>query len=80
MAAFALAAGGYMSYLVFGSVSAETFSSGSSVWLIALFWPQILFICGVGGALIGLTTRDWNGNVQRMLLLRLLDEQQKKDG
>ena len=32
----------------------------------------------IAGAFIAVAVRDWRGNVNRMLLLRLLDAQQKE--
>jgi len=43
-----------------------------------MFWPKIILMAGLAGVFIGLAIRDWRGNVTRMLLLRLLDAQQKK--
>jgi len=51
-----------------------------SVLLFALFWPKVIFMTGIAGAMIAIVIKDWHGNVNRMLLLRLLDAQQKADG
>jgi hypothetical protein len=53
--------------------------SQTVTFAVSLFWPLLLIgFCGAGW-LIALLIRDWHGNVQRMLLLRLLDAQQKHD-
>ena len=45
----------------------------------ALFYPQLILGVGVAGWTVGLLIRDWHGRGQQMLLLRLLDAQQKDD-
>ena len=47
--------------------------------LFAVFWPKCLFGFFVGACLIGLAIRDWHGDVHRILLLKLLDEQRKTE-
>jgi hypothetical protein len=46
--------------------------------LFAVFWPKALLMMVVASWLIVLAIRDWHGNVERMLLLRLLDAHQKE--
>jgi len=43
----------------------------------ALFWPKSLMLFGCGVFFISWAIRDWSGNANRVLLLRLLDDQQK---
>jgi hypothetical protein len=78
MAAFLLAAYGYIAYRLFGTLGSETFSPADSALLFALFWPKVLLMAVMAGAFIALAVRDWHGNVHRMLLLRLLDTHQKE--
>ena len=48
-------------------------------WMMgfAIFWPICLFNILVGTGLIVMAIINWNGNVNRMLLLKLLDAQQQ---
>jgi hypothetical protein len=52
----------------------------SHAWLFgfALLWPKCLLGIAIGAWLIVVAIRDWHGNVNRMLLLKLLDAQQKE--
>jgi hypothetical protein len=52
----------------------------SRMWLFgfAMMWPKCLLGFVVGACLIGVAIRDWHGNVNRMLLLKLLDAQQQE--
>jgi hypothetical protein len=43
---------------------------------IIMLWPKSLLMLFVGAVLIGWTIGHWGGNVNRMLLLKLLDAQQ----
>jgi hypothetical protein len=55
-------------------------SSFSYIWLLefALMGPNCLIGFGVGCWCITLAIRDWQGNVNRVLLLCLLDASQKQ--
>ena len=48
-------------------------------WMLgfALFWPKSLILFGFGVFFIIWTIRDWHGNANRVLLLKLLAAQQK---
>ena len=48
-------------------------------WMLgfALFWPKSLMLFGFGVCFIIWAIRDWRGNANRVLLLRLLEAQQK---
>jgi len=48
-------------------------------WMLgfALFWPKSLMLFGFGVFFIIWAIRDWHGNANRVLLLRLLEAQQK---
>jgi len=78
MAAFILAAYGYVAYLLFSTLGPDSFSPEVSTLLIAVFWPKVILMSGGAVAFIALAIRDWHGNVHRMLLLKLLDTQQKE--
>jgi hypothetical protein len=54
-------------------------ASQQATFALALFWPQCVLGFCAAFLIIGLLIRDWRGNVQRMLLLRLLEAQQKLD-
>jgi len=78
MAAFTLAIYGYITHLLFSTVGSGTFSPADSAFLFALYWPEVFFLAVMAGACLALAVRDWRGNVRRMLLLKLLDAQQKE--
>ncbi len=80
MAAFGFAIYGYVAFFLFSTLDSQTFSPSDSALLFAVFWPKALLMLIIASSFIALAIRDWRGNVHRMLLLRLLDEQQKKDG
>jgi hypothetical protein len=80
MAAFILVGYGYVAHLLFSTLGSETFSPADSALLFAIFWPKVILMSVGAGAFIALAVRDWRGNVHRMLLLRLLDAQQKESG
>ncbi len=48
-------------------------------WLLgfALFWPKCILFFGSGVFLISWTIRNWHGNANRVLLLKLLEAQEK---
>jgi hypothetical protein len=46
--------------------------------MVAVFWPKCLVGFFLAAWFMVVAIRDWNGNVHRMLLLKLLDEQQNK--
>jgi hypothetical protein len=48
------------------------------VFLFAMLWPKCLLGFGIGGWSIAWAIRDWNGNVNRVLLLHLVETQQKQ--
>jgi hypothetical protein len=52
----------------------EHLGSGE-VLIFALLWPKCLIMLILGAYFIGLVIRDWRGNMNRRLLLRLLDAQ-----
>jgi len=51
----------------------------SRCWMLgfALFWPKSLMLFGFGVFFIIWAIGDWHGNANRMLLLKLLEAQQK---
>ena len=58
------------------SVHDDVMSRG---WMLgfALFWPKSLMLFGFGVFFIGWAIRDWHGNANRILLLKLLEARQK---
>lgn len=76
MAAFGYGIYGYVAYILFSTLDSKTLSPADSALLFAVFWPKVLLMMVFASWLVGLAIRDWHGNVQRMLLLRLLDAQQ----
>ena len=48
------------------------------VLLFAMLWPKCLLGFGIGIWFIGWAIRDWHGNVNRVLLLHLVETQQKQ--
>jgi hypothetical protein len=80
-AVFLLACYGYILARVVVLLQSDSFAEipGATSLIVAFFWPKCLLGFCIGGWLIGLAIRDWHGNLHRMLLLRLLEEQQKKD-
>ena len=51
---------------------------GAQVIDIMMLWPKCFVMLAIGLIVIGWVWRNWHGNVHRMLLLRLLDAQQKQ--
>jgi hypothetical protein len=53
----------------------------SRLWLLAFarFWPMSLILFGSSAFFIFWCIRDWHGNTNRVLLLKLLDGQQKDE-
>ena len=77
MAAFIVAAYGYILWQIIGMLESGK-STEDATFMIAFFWPKCLLGFCLAAWLVGLAWRDWHGNVHRMLLLRLLDAQQKE--
>jgi len=78
-AAFILAVYGFMTWqmvVMLDSPEFEFFDATSM--LIAVEWPKCLLAFCVAFWIIAVVIRDWHGNVNRMLLLRLLDDRQKE--
>jgi hypothetical protein len=78
VAAFSLAICGYVVYFLLSTLDSKTFSSADSALLFSVFWPKALLMAVIAAAFIAVAVRDWRGNVHRMLLLRLLDANQKE--
>ena len=79
MAGFASACSLYVAHLLFGALDSDNWGSAVSALLFPILWPKVILMACMAGAFIGLAIRDWHGNVNRMLLLRLLDAQQKEN-
>jgi hypothetical protein len=80
-AAVILVANSYTLFLLIGLFQADEFLSNPdpTSLIVAIFWPKCLLAFCFGSGVIGLVIRDWHGNVYPMLLLRLLETQQKKE-
>jgi len=78
MAAFGFAFYGYAAYFLFSTLDSETLSPADTALIFAFFWPKALLMLILASAFIALAIRDWRGNVERMLLLRLLDARQEE--
>jgi hypothetical protein len=50
-----------------------------ALFTVALVWPKCILGFYLACWLIGWAIRDWHGNAHRMLLLRLLEAQQKEE-
>jgi hypothetical protein len=70
---------GWVFFPLIEGLSAEGHPDVNDVLVIAVFFPKFLIIVGVTTICFSISWRDWNGNVNRMLLLKLLDAQQKRD-
>jgi hypothetical protein len=80
---FAWAVYGYIAFSICDSLqSSDTGHDnvGSYIWLVgfAMMWPKCLLGFVIGSYLIVLAIKDWHGNVNRVLLLKLLDAQEKQ--
>ena len=80
---FAWAVYGYIAFSIserLQSVDLGKDSLGYEIWLtgFAMIWPKCLLGFVIGTYLISVAIRDWHGNVNRMLLLKLLDDQEKQ--
>lgn len=79
VAAFALAVYGYIGAQIV--IKLESAQPGDdSMFMVAFFWPKCLLGFCFAAWFIAWAIRDWHGNVQRMLLLRLLDDKLKERG
>ena len=70
---------GWVFFPLFDGLSTEGHPDVNDALVIAIFFPKLLVIVGVTTICFAISWRDWNGNVNRMLLLKLLDAQQKGD-
>lgn len=78
MAAFGFMIYGYIGFFLFSTLDSKTLSPSESALLFAVFWPKALLLMVLASWFLVLAIRDWHGNVERMLLLKLLDAQQKE--
>jgi hypothetical protein len=77
---FSLAVGslcGYMLYLLVAERGREHLDS-VTVFLIVLIWTKCCMYLAFGVWFLSTAYLKWHGDVSRMLLLRLLDAQQKE--
>ena len=80
LAGFAFAAYGYIAYQMFSRLDSSKFPNQDSALMVAFFWPKCLVGLLFGAWFLSLAIRDWKGNVNRMLLLKLLDAQKTESG
>jgi len=52
--------------------------SRTNILMFALFWPKFLVMFCIATWIIIVVIRDWHGNTNRMLLLKLLDAHQSQ--
>ena len=72
---FVLACYSYILVSIYSRLDFQNLKS-LDVLLFAQFWPQCLLMFGLATYIVVWAIRDWHGNANRRLLLRLLDEQQ----
>lgn len=70
---------GYFSFWVIHFIEPGSFGEGE-VLLFAFFWPKCLLMVCIAGFLLGWAIRDWRGNTNRVLLLKLLNAQMSQMG
>jgi uncharacterized membrane protein HdeD (DUF308 family) len=70
---------GWVFFPLINRLSAQDHPDVNDVLVIAIFFPKLLVTLGVTTICFAISWRDWNGNVNRMLLLKLLDAQQGRD-
>src|SRR6516164_2284918 len=70
---------GWTIFPLIDGLSAPGHPDVNDVLVIAIFFPKLLVTVGVTTMCFSISWRDWNGNVNRMLLLKLLEAQQKRD-
>src|SRR2546427_533316 len=80
---FAWAVYGYITFSIlehFETAKAGHDDFGSYAWLFgfAMLWPKCLIGFVLGTCLVVLAIKDWHGNANRVLLLKLLDAQEKQ--
>ena len=74
---FTFAVCAYAAYFLVSILESKAFEPAETALIFSVLWPKILLMLVSAGVCFGLTIRDWHGNANRMLLLRLLDAQQK---
>ena len=80
---FAWAVYGFIAFSIYDrlqSIDADHGNVEFNIWLVgfAMMWPKCLIGFVVGACLIVFAIQDWHGNTNRVLLLKLLDAQQKQ--
>jgi hypothetical protein len=68
---------GYVIFLLFDSLNSKDLPRADQALMFAFIWPTALLVIMVGSMFVALATRHWRGNVQRMLLLKLLDAEKE---
>jgi hypothetical protein len=81
----AAAEGIYILLLLFGLISLHSNTTSldnahfsDNILAFAVFWPQCLLMMGCSFWFIAVARRDWHGNIQNRLLLKLLEVQQNQ--
>ena len=71
---FAFGCSGFILVSMFSKLDFQNLKS-VDVLLFAVIWPKCLLIFLFATYFVVLAIRDWHGNANRRLVLRLLDEQ-----
>lgn len=64
----------YFAFRVIHFIEPENYGEGE-VLFFAYFWPKCLLMFCIAAYFIGLAIRDWRGNANSKLLLKLLEAQ-----
>jgi uncharacterized membrane protein HdeD (DUF308 family) len=65
--------------MVVSYLQSKSPDTASSALLLSVSFPIILIFAGHAAVCLALAIRDWHGNTTRTLLLRLLDEGDKRN-
>jgi len=74
---FVFLAYGYLLVRMLDIVELGNLGDGDALFF-AFFWPKCLLMFYIAGFLVAWAIRDWRGNTNRVLLLKLLDAQQNE--
>ena len=75
MATLTIAVNSYIALQIVGVLES---GRDDATFMVAFFWPKCLVGFCLAAWFVSWAVRDWHGNAYRMLLLRLLDAQQKE--
>jgi hypothetical protein len=76
-AVFTFAVYGYIGLELYRMIGSDL-PGEATFMVLAVFWPKCLLGFIFGSYLVGFVIYRWRGDVNRMLLLRLLDAEQKR--